>query len=91
MNARVTIDKAGRIVLPKAIREELHLCSGETLDLTAEGEQLTLRPRRATPPLQKEHGVWVFRTGEPLTAHQTRNALEAARAQRARRDLGESR
>jgi hypothetical protein len=50
---------------------------------------LTLRPRRVTPPLQKERGVWVFRTGEPLTAAESRETLRGIREQRARRHAGD--
>jgi AbrB family looped-hinge helix DNA binding protein len=53
------VDRAGRIVLPKPIRDELHLVPGNTLELTLEGEQVTLRPRRMVPALQKERDVWV--------------------------------
>jgi AbrB family looped-hinge helix DNA binding protein len=89
MSARVTIDKAGRVVLPKLLRDELRLSPGDTLDLSVDGEQVTLRPRRATPPLQKERGVWVFRTGEPLTAAETRETLRGTREQRARHHAGD--
>ena len=78
------IDKAGRVVLPKILRDELHLNPGDTLELTVEGEQMTLRPQRTTPPLQKERGVWVFRTGEHLTAAETNAALRTIREQRSR-------
>lgn len=90
MNATVTLDKAGRVVLPKILRDELHLAPGDTLDLKVEGEQVTLRPRRATPPLQKERGVWVFRTGEPLTAGETLETLRNIREQRARHNTGDA-
>jgi len=89
MDAVVTIDKAGRLVLPKVLRDALHLSPGDTLDLKVEGEQVTLRPRRSTPPLQKERGVWVFRTGEPLTVQQTRDALIAVRERRTRYNAGD--
>lgn len=79
MSATVNLDKAGRIVLPKALRDALHLSPGDTLDLTLEDEQVTLRPRRVVPPLQKERGVWVLRTGEPLTAGQVRETLHNIR------------
>ena len=82
MEAKVTIDKAGRVVMPKILRDELHLSPGDTLELTVEGEQVMLRPQRVTPPLQKERGVWVFRAGEPLTAAETREALRNIREQR---------
>ncbi len=68
--------------------DELHLAPGDTLDLTVEGEQVTLRPRRAAPPLQRERGVWVFRTGEPLSAAEARETLRGIREQRARRSTG---
>jgi len=40
----VTLDKAGRVVIPKTLRDELHLEPGDTLELEAEGERVTLRP-----------------------------------------------
>ena len=82
MDAKVTLDKAGRVVLPKILRDELHLSPGDTLELTVEGDQMTLRPQRVTSPLQKERGVWVFRSGEKLTAAETREALRKIREQR---------
>ena len=91
MSSKVTLDRAGRVVLPKTLRDELHLCPGDTLDLTVKGDEVTLRPRRGATPLQKERGVWVFRTGEPLTADQTEETLRNIRAQRHRRNAGESR
>ncbi|HWQ70619.1 MAG TPA: AbrB/MazE/SpoVT family DNA-binding domain-containing protein [Patescibacteria group bacterium] len=39
MKATVTIDKAGRVVLPKTLRDELHLAPGDTLNLKVEGER----------------------------------------------------
>jgi AbrB family looped-hinge helix DNA binding protein len=82
MDAKVTLDKAGRVVLPKILRDELHLSPGDTLELTVEGDQMTLRPQRATSPLQKERGVWVFRSGEKLIDAETREALRKIREQR---------
>lgn len=76
-------------MLPKALRDELHLAPGDSLDLTVDGEQVTLRPRRTTPPLQKERGVWVFRIGEPLTGAETRAALRNIRERRQSRKAGD--
>jgi len=90
MNATVTMDKAGRIVLPKAIRDELHLSPGETLDLLVEGGQLMLRPKLNSPPLRKERGVWIFRSGARLSASQTRETLHQLREGRVRQGLGDS-
>lgn len=91
MNSKVTLDRAGRVVLPKTLRDELHLSPGDTLDLTVKGDEVTLRPRRGATPLQKERGVWVFRTGKPLTAGETEETLRNIRAQRHRQNVGERR
>jgi AbrB family looped-hinge helix DNA binding protein len=64
MNTRLIIDKAGRVVIPKPLREELHLEAGDALEMVTAGEQITLRPVRGTGPLTKEHGVWDF-AGSP--------------------------
>jgi AbrB family looped-hinge helix DNA binding protein len=65
MNARLTIDKAGRLVLPKAIREALRIGPGDTLEVESEDDRVILHPVRARPSLTKEQGVWVFRSGNP--------------------------
>lgn len=91
MSRTITLDKAGRVVLPKSLRDELRLVPGDALELKVEGDQVTLRPRRATAPLQKERGVWVFRAGEPLTAGETRDTLRRIRERRARGKGGDSR
>ena len=91
MNSKVTLDQAGRVVLPKRLRDALHLSPGDTLDVTVRGDEVTLRPRRGVTPLQKERGVWVFRAGKSLTADETEEALRAIRAQRHGQNAGESR
>ena len=89
MTGRVILDRAGRVVLPKALRDELNLGPGDTLDLTVQGDEVTLRPRRCAAPLQRERGVWVFRTGQPLTAEETEETLRNIRAQRQRQNAAE--
>ena len=84
MNTRLTIDKAGRVVIPKPLREELRLEPGDALEMESAGEQITLRPVRGTGPLAKEHGVWVFRTGQVLAASVADEVLEQVRTERDR-------
>jgi AbrB family looped-hinge helix DNA binding protein len=88
MNARLSIDKAGRVVIPKPIREDLHLEPGNSLEMESAGEQITLRPVRGTGPLSKEHGVWVFHSGQPLPASATDEMLERLREERDMANLG---
>lgn len=91
MNANVTLDKAGRVVLPKALRDELRLEPGDTLELQSEGETVVLRPRRSPSPLRKERGVWVLRTGRKLPGSVTEKLIHDLREDRDRRNLGLSR
>ena len=67
MTAKVTLDRAGRLLIPKSLREQLHLGSGDTLQLESEGDEITLRPLRPQALLKKEKGVWVYQ-GEPSDA-----------------------
>ena len=88
MNTRLIIDKAGRVVIPKPLREELHLEAGDALEMESAGEQITLRPVRGTGPLSKEHGVWVFHSGQPLPASATDEMLDQIRQERDMENLG---
>jgi AbrB family looped-hinge helix DNA binding protein len=88
MNTRLVIDKAGRVVIPKPLREELHLEAGDALEMESAGDQITLRPVRGTGPLTKEHGVWVFHAGPPLPASATDEMLRQLREERDMANLG---
>jgi AbrB family looped-hinge helix DNA binding protein len=60
MAIKITLDKAGRVVLPKPLRDQMQLSPGDTLQLEREGERITLRPVRPPAPLKKENGIWVY-------------------------------
>jgi AbrB family looped-hinge helix DNA binding protein len=87
MTTQLTIDGAGRIVLPKPVRKELDIGPGDLLELENVGERITLRPIRGASPLAQEKGVWVFRTGHSLKACTTDDLLDQIREQRDRRNL----
>jgi AbrB family looped-hinge helix DNA binding protein len=89
MSILLTIDKAGRVVIPRPLRKVLHLEPGDTLEMESAGEQITLRPVRGTGPLTKEQGVWVFRTGQPLPASATDEMLQQLREERDMVNLGQ--
>ena len=88
MSTRLVIDKAGRVVIPKPLREQLHLEPGDSLEMERIGEQITLRPVRGTGPLTKEHGVWVFHSDEPLPASISDDMLQQIREERDVANLG---
>ncbi|HYB45775.1 MAG TPA: AbrB/MazE/SpoVT family DNA-binding domain-containing protein [Streptosporangiaceae bacterium] len=58
---RSTIDKAGRLVIPKALRDSLGLGPGE-VELTADGAGLHIEPI-ADDRLQDEDGLLVIPVG----------------------------
>ena len=90
MTERLTIDKAGRIVLPKPLRDRLKLTAGDSLQMEASGDEILLRPLRGTAPLRKKRGVWVFHSGEPLSASTVEETIQQVRRERDDRNLGQS-
>ena len=68
MTSKLTLDKAGRVMIPKPLRQELHLGPGDTLGLESKGEQIILRPLRLKALLKKEKGVWVYQGGPTETS-----------------------
>ena len=87
MTTRLTLDKAGRVVIPKSLREKLCLGPGDQLELDIVGEQITLRPVRGNAPLTEERGVWVSRTGQSLSASVSDETLRRLREDRDRQNL----
>ncbi len=88
MTNRLTVDRAGRVVLPKPVRDELQLSPGDSLELESSEQEIVLRPVRGNGPLHKKCGVWVFRTGEPLSADTVNRAINNVRRERDQNNLG---
>ena len=80
MNA--TIDNGGRVVIPKAIRDELGLSPGVTVEVVARGGLVVLVPAATPLRLVKRGGGVVAEPAAPLptlTAEEVRATLEASR------------
>jgi AbrB family looped-hinge helix DNA binding protein len=88
MNATLTVDKAGRVVLPKPVRDELQLRAGDSLNLETSGDQIVLRPARGNAGMRQKDGIWVFSTGEPISAEATDEVLRQIRRERELSFLG---
>jgi AbrB family looped-hinge helix DNA binding protein len=54
------VDKAGRIVLPKKIRDELDLSPGDILSISVHGAEVTLRPQKGSPGFVRKGQALVF-------------------------------
>ena len=88
MNTKLSIDRAGRVVLPKPIRDRLQLEPGESLEIESFEDHIVLRPIREHATMRKELGVLVFDTGEPITASEVRKTIQKIRDERSDRVLG---
>jgi AbrB family looped-hinge helix DNA binding protein len=55
-----TLDRFGRIVIPKRIRENLGLIPGTILQIEPRGEDVLLKPVREEPNIIQKDGVLVF-------------------------------
>jgi AbrB family looped-hinge helix DNA binding protein len=77
---RTTIDGAGRIVVPKPLRDQLGLTAGTELELEAvDGRLEVVVPSRVVVE-PGPHGVrFAAATDEPLTAEQVRDVVERGR------------
>lgn len=62
----ITIDRAGRIVLPKPIRDRFNLRPGTELELDTDAEGIRLRPAATTGALEMRDGLLVH-TGSAAT------------------------
>jgi len=56
----IPVDGAGRLVLPKPIRNELGLRGGDILELESNGSTVTLKRGGREPKLETVNGVLVF-------------------------------
>ena len=68
------VDKFGRIVIPKQLRDNLNLEKGTVLSLEERGESIVLSPLRRGSYLKENQGVIVYAgraAGDLLTAERS--------------------
>ena len=77
----ITIDGAGRIVIPKALRDELGLREGTPLSVTSDGVGVRIEPVREGGRLVERNGCLVIEsaTGRVVTSEEIRQAIDAGR------------
>jgi AbrB family looped-hinge helix DNA binding protein len=61
----LTIDKAGRVVIPAAVRERLGIRAGTLLELSVEDAAIRLAPAGPKPELVRRKGRLVARPTAP--------------------------
>lgn len=79
---RTTIDGAGRVVIPKALRERLGLTGGQTLEIEERDGYLQIGPTPNAVRLETREGVLTAIPEQPLPvldAETVRDTLENVR------------
>ena len=79
MNATITIDAAGRFVLPKPLRDRLHLRAGSKLNARIVADRIELTP-------EPDEGVRLVRKGKLLVITGMKEPFSAVAAIKAARD-----
>jgi len=62
---KTTIDGAGRIVVPKAVRDQLHLTPGSELEIDVLDDSVVIRHRYAPEPLVERQGILIHHGPKP--------------------------
>lgn len=76
---RTTIDKAGRLVIPRSLRDRIGLAGGGEVELELDGAAVRIEPVGGTE-LREEANLLVIPTvGTPLTSVAVRELIDADR------------
>lgn len=84
---KIRMDKAGRVVLPKPVRDRHGLRAGAELEVTESSEGLWLKTRAEKPAMIRVNGLWVHQ-GSPPKGFDWGRFEEEEREARHRRNLG---
>jgi AbrB family looped-hinge helix DNA binding protein len=85
MKAKLNIDKAGRVILPQAVRRQFHLVAGDHLDLQILPDGIFLKVHDRQAHLVENNGLLVHE-GEPTG--DLNQAVELSRSSRDAEVLG---
>jgi len=81
------MDKAGRVILPKPVRERLGLHEGSDLEMQETPEGLMLTPADRQPSMVKKDGLWIH-TGKVPPGFDAVQAIRDDREDRIRKQSG---
>ena len=86
----VPIDPAGRIVLPKKVRQDLAIKAGDMFKVSIQGATVTLTPEKEAAGFIRKGKALVLSTpgGETLSTEQVNEILEACREEAMARGTG---
>ena len=83
---KLKVDRLGRVVLPKALRERYSLGPGTELEVSERTGELVLRTAEQKPSMVKVGGWWVHQ-GAPLPGADLTRIVEQVREERDRSNM----
>jgi AbrB family looped-hinge helix DNA binding protein len=86
---RTTIDRGGRLVIPKAIRELAGLTPGMEVEVRFNDGNVEIQPPRSQGKLVEKDGLLVWDPGPGAPPIDVRAEIERLREERMREILGE--
>ena len=78
----LALDKMGRLVVPKALRDRFALKPGDELDVTVDSDGIRLRPLAPLQPMTVQNGILVCSSELPASAWDLGSFIEQQRDQR---------
>ena len=85
MNMQLTIDKAGRVVIPKKVRDHFGIGAGDSMKLTTDERGVRLEPEEPPTRIYMKNGLPVCRGTGTITSEEVERARMQIYEQRAAR------
>jgi len=76
---RTTIDAAGRLVIPRAIREQVGVYGATEVEIELDGAAIRIEPATSGDLVEEDHRLVIPNTGTPLTAQMVEGLRDADR------------
>lgn len=76
---RTTIDKAGRLVIPRQLRDHIGLSGGGEVDVELDGAAIRIEPVSGVELKEVGQLLVIPATGTPMTAGAVRDLIDADR------------
>lgn len=76
---KTTIDKAGRLVIPRPMRDRLGLTGGAAVEIEIDGADLRIRPLTGDRVREEGDLLIIPRTGAPIDDALVRELIDADR------------
>jgi AbrB family looped-hinge helix DNA binding protein len=76
---RTTIDKAGRIVIPRAFREQVGLYGSAEVDIELDGAAIRIEPVTQGPVIDEDGRLVIPATGQVVTVEAVQRLRDADR------------